>query len=325
VKSAIYEGTIVHHRYQPIEHRFEYKIALPLVYAEERQELCRRHPLWSADRPNAVWLRAADSIGGGRVPVDQAVRDLMGHRLGIRPSGPVAVLTQPRTWGWLFNPVSIYFCFGADADRVEALVLEVTNTPWHERHCYVLPGPDGEHEFAKALHVSPFLSMDQTYRLSVRGPDEQLSVRLANYRDGQKMLDARLSLQRREISHRALGHVLWAYPLQTLAVSARIYRQALAIHRKGVPVHAHRSSPVGASTIAQPASPRAAAGSGTFSGTTASGPSGRPGKGPDGSWVPPNISPIISPSGPSGQPGTGPDGPGVPPNTSSNIWPGRSS
>jgi len=167
------------------------------------------------------------------------VRDLVEDRLGFRPSGQVAVLTQPRTWGWLFNPISVYFCFARDEVHLEALVLEVSNTPWHERHCYVMAGGSNPYVFAKAMHVSPFLSMDHEYHLTLKGPDQHLSIDLSNHQDGRRVFDARLTMQRKEISRATLGRVLWAYPAQTLAVSARIYRQALALHRKGAPIYPH--------------------------------------------------------------------------------------
>jgi DUF1365 family protein len=237
VRSAIYEGTVVHHRHEPVEHRFSYPIALPLIFLDEVDELCRIHPLWST-HPSPVWLRRADLPGAPPQTPDQAVRDLVEHRLGVRPRGPVAVLAQPRTWGWLFNPLSISFCFSEGGERIDAHVLEVRNTPWHERHTYVLDG-GARHQFAKAMHVSPFMGMDQTYHLSVHGPGETLTVALANHEEGRRVFDARMALERRELTRSSLGRVLWAYPFQTMKVSARIYRQALALHRKGAPFHGH--------------------------------------------------------------------------------------
>jgi DUF1365 family protein len=238
VRSAIYEGTVVHHRYEPVEHRFDYRISMPLLYLDEIAEVARLHPLWSL-RPSPVWLRRADLLGDRVVPIDRAVRDLVSARLGFRPDGPVAVLAQPRTWGWLFNPISVYFCFARDGVGLDALVLEVSNTPWHERHSYVLAGGTGTYEFAKAMHVSPFLSMDHDYHLDIKGPDQRLSIGLSNHQGGRRILAAKLTMQRREISRSALGRMLWAYPAQTLAVSLRIYRQALALHRKGAVFYPH--------------------------------------------------------------------------------------
>ena len=193
MRSAIYEGAVVHRRYEPVEHRFAYRIALPLLFLDELAAVARLHPLWSR-HPGPVWLRRADLLGDRSVPIDQAVRDLVEARLGVRPAGPIAVLAQPRTWGWLFNPISVYFCFADGGVGIDALVLEVANTPWHERHSYVLAGRSGTYEFAKAMHVSPFLGMDHDYHLDLDGPGERLSMALSNHQDGRCVFDAQPDL-----------------------------------------------------------------------------------------------------------------------------------
>jgi len=245
VRSAIYEGTVTHHRLAPVDHHFEYGIALPLLFIDEFSDVCHLHPLWSARLPNMVWLRRADLLGDRRAPIDESVRDLVERHTGLRPGGPIAVLAQPRTLGWLFNPISISFCFTPDEAGIEALILEVSNTPWHEHHTYVLAGA-GPHRFPKELHVSPFLGMDQEYLLRLSPPGPRLSVALANLEQGRPVLTTGLALERRPLSRAALGRFIWAYPLQTVAVSARIYRQALSLRRRSVPFHPHpRRSPGG--------------------------------------------------------------------------------
>ena len=101
--------------------------------------MCGRHPLWSHERANAVSFRRRDYLGDPSMPLDRSVRDLVEQRTGRRPDGPISLLTQVRTWGWLFNPISVYYCFAPDGETVDAIVVEVTNTPWHERTTYVLP------------------------------------------------------------------------------------------------------------------------------------------------------------------------------------------
>ncbi len=244
MKSAIYEGIVVHHRRHPIDHRFAYRLAMPFVYLDEMEELCSLHPLWSNGRTNVVSYRRADYLGSSTMPLTQAVRELVEDRLGTMPSGPVAMLAHPRTWGWLFNPVALYYCFDATGTRVEALVAEVTNTPWHERHAYVVGGP-GTHNFDKALHVSPFFGMDLQYELSYSAPGPHLPVRISTVRAGSCVFDAVLHLERREASRRELGRLVFSHPLMTMRVSAAIYRQAFALRRAGAPVvaHPHRQDP----------------------------------------------------------------------------------
>ena len=149
LRSAVYEGTLLHRRFGPgPAHEFTYRVAMPLLYLEEIESVTRLHRLWSARHPAPVRFRREDFLGDPEVPLPLAVRSLVEARSGLTPSGPIAVLANLRTWGWLFNPISLYFCTGSNGQEVEALVAEVENTPWHERHAYVV-GPPGRHRFAK--------------------------------------------------------------------------------------------------------------------------------------------------------------------------------
>jgi uncharacterized protein len=238
MRSVVYEGIIIHHRRHPIDHRFQYRVAMPLLDLDEIEELCSIHPLWSNERSNFVSYRRSDYLGGGPMPLGQVVREAVEDRLGTRLSGPIAMLAHPRTWGWLFNPVTLYYCFDPTGTRVDALVAEVTNTPWHERHAYVVGRP-GTHRFDKALHVSPFFGMDMQYELSYRAPGHSLSLRISTIREGSAVFDAVMHLERREVSRRELSRLVFSHPFMTMRVSAAIYRQAFALRRAGAPVVTH--------------------------------------------------------------------------------------
>ncbi len=238
VRNAIYEGTVVHHRHAPVDHRFTYRVAMPFADLDELDRLFRLHPLWSVERPNAVSFRRRDFLPDRPGTLAGAVRDLVSERLGRRPAGPVAMLAHLRTWGWLFNPITLYYCFDADGARVEALVVEVTNTPWHERHVYVVGGP-GRHQFAKDLHVSPFFGMDMAYELSYGEPGARLSLSMRATRGEERLFDAGLRLERHDADRHALGRLVWHPGLTTMGVSAGIYRQALRLWLAGTPVVPH--------------------------------------------------------------------------------------
>lgn len=237
-RGAVYEGNVSHRRPGHDGHRFDQLVRMVMVDLDGVDELCRVHPLWSARHPAPVWFRRRDFLGDPAVPLGTAVRDLVEQRTGHRPTGPVTLLTNPRTWGWMFNPVSFYFVYDGSRDRVEHLVAEVTNTPWLERHCYVV-GPPGVHEFPKELHVSPFLGMDQLYRLDYTDPDEKLEVRFTVSGPDGPVLFAGVSLVRHVADRRSLGKMVWAPGGGPAGVSMGIYRQALALARKGTPFHAH--------------------------------------------------------------------------------------
>jgi DUF1365 family protein len=241
LRTAIYEGRVAHHRRTPVDHRFTYPIALVLLDLSEVDEVCRRHPLWSAEARNAVSFRRADYLGDPAVPLDTSVRDLVEARSGVRPDGPISMLTQLRTWGWLFNPITTYYCYDAGGTSVTTTVVEVTNTPWHERTAYVLDGT-GTHRVAKGMHVSPFLPMGLTHRFAIGIPGDRLTLSVDDFDGDDLVFSANLVLARHPIGRAAQSRLLWRFPLMTLRVSFGIYRQALALAVKGVPFHRHPNS-----------------------------------------------------------------------------------
>ena len=239
MKSALYEGTLRHRRCGAVKHQFAFRLAMPYLDLSELDAVFAQHPMWSVERANAVSFRRADFLGDPAVPLDAAVRDLVEERTGRRPLGPIRMLAHLRTWGWLFNPITVYFCMDEGGRRMQSLVLDVTNTPWHQHHAYVVAGGEGEHVFNKELHVSPFFGMDQRYRLRVSEPAERLALHLSSLEGDTVVFDASLALRRREISRATLGRLLWRYPLLTMRVSTGIYRQALRLLAKGALPHPH--------------------------------------------------------------------------------------
>lgn len=149
------------------------------------------------------------------------------------------MLTQPRRLGWLFNPITIFFVWDDPTSPPVGVVLEVTNTPWHERIRYpVVFRQDGgslRAEFDKLMHVSPFLDMDYRYRLAVREDGERIAIDLDVVDDeGAAVVETALRLCREPATRRSMGRSLWRRPLATHRVSAGIHRQAAHLWRKGV-------------------------------------------------------------------------------------------
>jgi DUF1365 family protein len=136
--SAIYTGRLRHRRFAPREHSFEYRLFMLYVDLAELDQVFRNRWLWSVKRPSLAWMRRADYLGDASVPLDQVVRDRVEIETGERPTGPIRVLTHLRYLGVGFNPVTFYYCFNRSGDKIETIVAEITNTPWKERHAYVL-------------------------------------------------------------------------------------------------------------------------------------------------------------------------------------------
>ena len=233
--SCLYEGTISHRRAEP-RREFHHPLALAYLDLEELPELLGGRLL--APGPGVVRFRRSDYLGDPAMPLERVVRDVVAERMdGPRPAGPIRILTQLRTLGHCFNPVSFYYCFDQGEERLEAVVAEVTNTPWGERHAYVVP--EGAGNFQKVLHVSPFMDMGHTYECRAGIPGRTLSVRIENRRAGTRMFDATLTLRRRELSPGTLRRATLRYPLGTLRVLGLIYMHALGLRLAGATVHPH--------------------------------------------------------------------------------------
>ena len=241
--SAIYEGTIRHRRFAERHNEFTHEVALAYLDLDELPGLLGGRLV--ASGPRLVRFRRADYLGDPHTPLPDAVRALINERTGFRPAGPIRLLTQLRSFGHCFNPVSFYYCFDPGGSHVEAVAADVTNTPWGERHTYALRrDPDartrvirGDSE--KVLHVSPFMGMDHRYEWRVADPADTLSVHIESHRDGALAFDATLAMRRRALTRRSLAEVTARYPAATARVLALIYGHALGLKLKGVRVHPH--------------------------------------------------------------------------------------
>lgn len=245
--SSIYEGTIRHRRFRPRPNSFQYRLFFMYLDLTELPTLFDIHPLWSYEQFNVACFRRRDHFGDPMISLDIAVRDLVESDIGHRPDGPIRLLTHLRYWGHCFNPVSFYYCYDRADTRVETVVVEIHNTPWRERHCYVLGDAQNEHpiknwrrhRFAKQFHVSPFIDIDVEHDIRLRQPDDRIRVHMIDYEKGQKLFDASLALERRDISRQALTRVLFRYPVMTGKVIFLIYWQALRLLLKKTPVFTH--------------------------------------------------------------------------------------
>jgi len=207
---------------------------------DELPWLFRRFWFWSKDKVNIACFLSKDYIGGSDGDIKSEVYNAVEKEHHVRPNGPVRMLTHLRYFGHCFNPVTIYYCFDRNGEKVTFIVAEIDNTPWGQRFRYVLDNRQNETElvesrFDKAFHVSPFLPMDMQYYWRFSSPEENLSVVMQNFKDQQKVFDACLVLKARPINSLNLAQALIQHPLMSWKVTLGIYWQALRLWLKRIP------------------------------------------------------------------------------------------
>jgi DUF1365 family protein len=232
--SCLYTGTLAHRRRDP-ERSFTHRLAMAYVDLDELPRLIDGRLLRRS--PGLLRFRRSDYHGDPRTELTDSVRDTVEGALGSRPQGPIRLLTNLSSLGLCFNPVSFYYCFDGDGERLQAVLAEVTNTPWGERQAYAIP--EGAGSFQKLMHVSPFMPMDQIYTLRTGAPADRLAVTIESHRSGRRDFAASLQMQRLELTAAAVRRVAARYPLATPRTLALIYGHALALRLAKVRPHPH--------------------------------------------------------------------------------------
>ena len=249
LRSCVYEGWVRHRRFTPHAHAFRYRMYMMFLDLAEIDRVFEGRWLWSAKGRNLAEFRRSDYLGDPAVPLDEAVRARVRDVRGDAPTGPIRMLAHLRTFGHCFNPVAFYYCYLDDGETLDCIVAEITNTPWKERHSYVLPVSDGERhgralrwDFHKRFHVSPFLPMDRDYAWRFTPPDESLRVHMDVLDGRARQFDATLVLEKRPLTSATLARALLRYPAMTARVVAAIHWQAFLIFLRRNPVYDHPKS-----------------------------------------------------------------------------------
>lgn len=246
LRSRLCEGSVRHRRFEPVEHQFSYGLQMFLLDLEEIPQVAASSRLFSMERRNLIEFRRRDYIGGGDQNIRKSIVDLIARESGEQFDGSIRLLTNLRYWGCLFNPVSFYLCYSASNDALQYIVAEITNTPWKERHAYLLRPEKAlrgsgklRFEFDKVFHVSPFMPMDMRYRWSFSFGPERMAIHMDCYKHGNLAFDATLNLRQQAVQPGAVRRLALSFPGTCAKVIAAIYWQALRLWLKRVPFHTH--------------------------------------------------------------------------------------
>ena len=238
MNSALYHGHIQHRRLHPKQHAFRYSIGMLWLDLSEQEQLFATSRFVGKSRFAPFSFRETDylpHLTRKGVSLFDAVRASISE-LGELNICRICVLTQPRSWGLSFNPVSFFYCYD-DAAQLQAILCEVSNTPWRERYHYVLKAElteSNQFAVAKSFHVSPFLPRDIVHHMRFYQSGDRLTVYMSDFQDTRKVFDAGLSLFKTELTRQSLKNYVLKYPWMSAKTLAGIYWQALRLVIKGL-------------------------------------------------------------------------------------------
>lgn len=245
MESCLYAGVVHHERLEPVRHRFQYRVAMAYLDLTEVPDLLRLGLLSEGRFASGAFLRR-DHFEDPSRSLGESVRARVLRETGLALDGPIRLLTRLRHLGRYFSPLNLFFCFAADGRTPAAVVAEVQNIPWLERHSYVLwrgnqfgAGAEACFRHPKAFHVSPFMGMDLEYRWRLSAPGERLRVAIENTAADRTVFRAALNLDRVPLSRRTRWAMLGRAPLSTARITAAIYFQAFRLWRKRCPFYPH--------------------------------------------------------------------------------------
>ncbi len=248
------EGSIRHRRMTPVQHAFQYRTGMLALNLDDWSGIAGISRWFSLEGFNWLSLRRRDYFRPETPDLKTAISDQVEAATGWRPDGAIELITHPRYLGYVFNPVSFYFCYEPGQDPMAGAVprviaAQITNTPWHERHVYCLERSEGrdtsagwhtqDFRFRKRFHVSPYNPMAQDYHwlFSFRGPE--LRIHMNVNEDKRKIFDATLVVQRTPLTRKTLHRSLRQFPLESFKVVAGIYWHALRLKLKGAVFQTH--------------------------------------------------------------------------------------
>lgn len=243
--SGIYSGEVMHQRFRPVTHRFIYKVSAWLIDLDELETLNQFKGV-SIDRVNLFAFYQRDHGNGSNTPLIAQIKDLLQQHNIQTGTGAVRLLCYPRLLGYVFNPLSVFYCYNESGD-LGAILYEVSNT-FGQRHSYLIPVDAScsgviRQQADKAFYVSPFMPMQTAYQFRLQPPNANLSVMIRQTDDQGPLFDATFSGQRIEITQQSILKTFIRHPLMTLKVIGGIHWEALRLWRKGMKIQPRPEQP----------------------------------------------------------------------------------
>jgi DUF1365 family protein len=244
MESALYAGKLRHRRFSPRRHSFSYPVFMAFLDIDRLPELMRVSPFAGYNRWNWTGYYERDHFGDAKKPLRARLAEDAAKNGVALVDGPIFLLTHLRYFGYVFNPVSFYYCYD-NSGNLSQIMAEVNNTFAESHNYWLTPANEREsaaakrYATAKQMHVSPFMGMELDYDWIFTAPAEQLVAHMNTVADGNAFFDATLQLDHRPWTRRELHRALISYPFMTLRVIGGIHWEALKLWLKGVPVFTH--------------------------------------------------------------------------------------
>ena len=256
--SCIYESKVFHKRVKPKSHRLRYGVFYLLLDVDELDSLHRRLSWFSVNSFNVFSFYDRDHGPGTDVPLRLWIENQLALADVEADGGKIEILCMPRIFGYVFNPITVYYCYDRN-DVLKAILYEVSNT-FGQRHSYLArievssAGDRGallRHSCDKRFYVSPFLEVVGRYDFSIRRPNELLFIHIHQTDAEGSILDAWVKGTKSSLSDRRLIGTLVRYPLLTLKVIGGIHWEALKLWTKGIGLKTRPSPPTTPVTVMQ--------------------------------------------------------------------------
>ena len=233
MNSCIYNGTVKHQRFKPITHSLNYKTFSLLIDLDEIENLTKNISIFSFNKFNVFSFYNLDhGARDGSSVKDWVLKNTKKYNISNNIT-KIKLLCYPRIFGYVFNPLSIFYCY--ENNILRAIFYEVKNT-FNEQHTYIFKVKDSNvvnQKCKKKFYVSPFMNMDTYYSFRLLNPNEKLSVSIKQTDKKDTILTAVQTGERKDFNLKQLVINFFRYPLMTIKIISAIHFEALLLWKKG--------------------------------------------------------------------------------------------